>query len=105
MAQNKPIVPIRLYVNSLQGFWPSFLPKMNAAPLRSVKDSEREWGARTSKSVATLMNSGTSPSTNTIPKHDACEGFTTGGQVLYSPGLLGFFRAWQDCEMLARESS
>ncbi len=44
MGQNKPIEPIRLYIKSLRRFCASFWQKMNAARVRSVKDSEREVG-------------------------------------------------------------
>jgi len=51
MPQSEPIWLIRLYVNSLQHFWASFSRKMNAVRGRSIKDSEREWGARTTGEI------------------------------------------------------
>jgi hypothetical protein len=56
MPQGEPIGLIPLYVNSLQHFWGSFSRKLNAVRGRSIKDLEREWGARTtgrsSRSIA-----------------------------------------------------
>ena len=58
MAQNKPIELICLYSNKLQRFWASFSQKMNAAQRRSIKDSERERGARATGRFGRALKNG-----------------------------------------------
>ncbi len=101
MGQNKPIELIRLYINSLQGFWGSFSQKMNAhkgdlsrirvpADNLALKTSglgaSQRWGAR-----ADWRNVGRP---ETIPAHGTWEGCTTGEQV-----LAGAFSCLRDAKM------